>query len=82
MKHPVKMTREEWRAFYPIQVPAHTYDPDEGCLCYKCEDSPRLVRKGNKLVCPNGCEGVDVLILSRKSDKLRSISSEETKNDE
>ena len=49
--------------YRPIVVPAYTRDPTEECLCPKCEEETRLVREGNKFVCPNGCEGVDVLIL-------------------
>jgi len=50
----------------PIIVPAHTYDPNEQCICPYCEDAPFLIRKGNKLVCPNGCGKADVLILVSK----------------
>ena len=58
-----------WR---PIIVPAYTRNPDEECYCPKCEDEVRLVRKGNKLVCPNGCDA-DVLILPPiDSDTKRS----------
>ena len=55
----------------PIIVPAHTYDPDEGCICPYCENTVPLIRKGNRLVCPNGHEDADVLILVSK------VSSEE-----
>lgn len=47
-------------SYRPIVVPAFTRDPDEECLCIECYAT--LVREGNKLVCPNGCN-YEVLIL-------------------
>jgi len=47
-------------SYRPIVVPAFTRDPDEVCICPKCYTD--LVREGNKLVCPKGCD-YSVLIL-------------------
>lgn len=34
MKHPVKMTKEEWAQFYPIEYEPETRTCDEGCSHY------------------------------------------------
>jgi len=50
----------------PIVVPAFTRDPDEECICTNC--NAQLTRKGNKLVCPKGCD-CEVLILPPKTKR-------------
>ena len=50
----------------PIIVSAHTRDPEEECFCTKC--NTQLVRKGNKLVCPNGCACFVLILPLIKSD--------------
>jgi|GEM_PF-2013505 len=53
----------------PIVVPAYTRDPNEECYCTKCDT--QLVREGNKLVCPNGCDCYVLILPPIKSAELR-----------